>query len=115
MFEFLKKIIKNKKLQNSLVPNERLYVLTNNKLASVYAAVQGAHVVAQWLIEHPKQQWNNQYLIFLKCDIAYALKNLEGQDYSVFYEEDLNSTPTAIAILATKENIVFLKTLKLLE
>ena len=40
---------------------QRLYVLISNKLDSIYGCVQGGHAVAQWLLEHPNQEWNNNY------------------------------------------------------
>ena len=41
---------------------KRLYVLIDQKLDVVYGCVQGGHAVAQWLLEHPNQNWNNNYL-----------------------------------------------------
>lgn len=81
---------------------KRLYVLCDRKLKPVYAAVQGSHAVAQYLIDHKcsKKYWRNQYLIFLKSDINYwkdKLTELKG-DYSCFYEPDLKNKLTAIAI-----------------
>lgn len=114
MFETIKKYFREKKLKASVKPDERLYVITHDKLSPTYAAVQGAHGVAQWLIEHPDQKWANRYLIFLKGDLRYAQKCLEGQDYSIFKEPDLNDCVTSVVTLATPENIVFLRSLKLL-
>ena len=48
---------------------KRLYVLIDQKLDAVYGCVQGGHAVAQWLLEHPKQDWNNNYLIYLYADL----------------------------------------------
>lgn len=47
---------------------KRLYVLIDQKLDAVYGCVQGGHAVAQWLLEHPNQEWNNSYLIYLYAD-----------------------------------------------
>ena len=38
---------------------KRLYVLIEQKLDAV----------AQWLLEHPNQEWNNSYLIYLYADL----------------------------------------------
>lgn len=48
---------------------KRLYVLIDQKLDAVYGCVQGGHAVAQWLLEHPNQDWNNNYLIYLYADM----------------------------------------------
>ena len=48
---------------------KRLYVLIDQKLDVVYGCVQGGHAVAQWLLEHPNQNWNNNYLIYLYADL----------------------------------------------
>ena len=43
---------------------KRLYVLVNKKLAPIYGCVQGGHAVAQFMLENPKQDWNNNFLIY---------------------------------------------------
>lgn len=70
---------------------KRLYVLIDQKLDAVYGCVQGGHAVAQWLLEHPNQEWNNSYLIYLYADLV-------NKDYSSFYEPDLDNQLTAIAL-----------------
>lgn len=80
---------------------KKLYVLINNKLDIVYGGVQAGHAVAQWLIDNRDlQQWNNQYLIYLSSDIEkWIFKlNLRDINFSVFYEPDLDNTPTALAV-----------------
>lgn len=79
---------------------ERLYVLLDQSLDPVYACVQGGHAVAQWLLDHPKQSWNNSYLIYVRADIEKWKKELDtkGYDFTVFNEPDLNHKSTAIAI-----------------
>ena len=79
---------------------KRLYVLVNKRLNPVYACVQGGHAVAQYLIEHPNQQWNNEFLIYLYADVdkwRHELKD-KHKEYSSFYEPDLGNTLTAIAV-----------------
>lgn len=67
---------------------------------AVYGCVQGGHAVAQWLLEHPKQDWNNNYLIYLYADLDKWKVRLDlvNKDYSSFYEPDLGNQLTAIAL-----------------
>lgn len=78
-----------------------------------YQAVQSGHAVAQWLLENPKQTWNNNYLIFLTADIERTMNRLDilDKEYTVFKEPDLNNAITAIAYLGDGKS---LKNLKLL-
>lgn len=79
---------------------KRLYVLIDENLDPVYGCVQGGHAVAQWLIDHPEQKWNNSYLIYLKCNVEKWKEKLEkyNVDFSKFYESDLDNKLTSIAI-----------------
>lgn len=58
------------------------------------------YAVAQWLLEHPKQDWNNSYLIYLYADLDKWKVRLDlvNKDYSSFYEPDLGNQLTAIAL-----------------
>ena len=87
----LKKMMENKK---------RLYVIIDKALEPVYGCVQGGHAVAQWLLEHPDQKWNNAYLIYLKANIFETKRRLvrRGEDFSEFKEPDLGNKLTAIAL-----------------
>lgn len=78
---------------------KKLYVLIDQKLDAVYGCVQGGHAVAQWLLEHPNQEWNNSYLIYLYADLDKWKVRLDlvNKDYSSFYEPDLGNQLTAIA------------------
>lgn len=76
---------------------KRLYVLIDQKLDAVYGCVQGGHAVAQWLLEHPNQNWNNNYL-YADLDKWKVRLDLTNKDYSTFHEPDLNNQLTAIAL-----------------
>jgi len=86
-------------------PDEkRMYVLVRKELDETYRAVQGAHALAQYSIDHFNNFtiWDNECLIFLGVRFPLGLK-LEkvrlieiGIDFSVFYEPDINQE-TAIA------------------
>lgn len=84
---------------------KRLYVLIDEALDPIYGCVQGGHVVAQWLIDHPRQDWNNSYLIYLKADIQKWIARLEylGIDYTQFKEPDLGNKTTSLAILGNEK------------
>ena len=93
---------------------KRLYVLVSKRLNPVYACVQGGHAVAQYLLEHPNQEWNNEFLIYLYADVdkwKYKLRD-RHKEYSSFYEPDLGNTLTAIAVEDSGE---MFKNLKLVQ
>ena len=92
---------------------KRLYVLINKDLDPIYGCVQGGHVVAQWLLEHPGQDWNNSYLIYLQADIQKWKSRLEylGIDYTQFQEPDLDGQTTSLAVLGNEK---LFKNLKLI-
>lgn len=93
-------IIYHIRLTKLFLNMERLYVLIDKTLEPIYACVQGGHAVAQWLLEHPKQNWNNSYLIYLSADVEKWKDKLEyaGYDFSEFREPDLNNKLTSIAV-----------------
>lgn len=80
---------------------QRLYILTSEDLNPVYAMVQGGHGVAQWLLDHEDQTWDNGYLIYLKADLEKWKRKLEllNKDFSEFHEPDLKGKLTALSIL----------------
>lgn len=51
-------------------------------------------------MEHPNQNWNNNYLIYLYADLdKWRVRlDLTNKDYSMFREPDLNNQLTAIAL-----------------
>lgn len=93
---------------------KRLYVLISNKLDSIYGCVQGGHAVAQWLLNHPSQDWNNNYLIYVSADLSKWKERLDilNIDYTEFREPDLDYQITALAVL---NNDKIFKKLKLIK
>jgi len=92
----------------------KLYVLVDKTLDPIYGAVQGGHVVAEWLIENynfnkkwekAEWDWNNDYLIYLSVDIKTWYEEIRRFDpgkfqWTWFEEPDLDNKMTAIAIYA---------------
>ena len=93
---------------------QRLYVLISNKLDSIYGCVQGGHVVAEWLLTHPNQEWNNNYLIYVSANVDKWKNrlNIMNIDYTEFKEPDLDYQTTALAVL---NNDKMFKNLKLIK
>ena len=91
-----------------------LYVLIDNKLEPIYGCVQGGHAVAQWLLNHPSQDWNNNYLIYVSADLSKWKERLDilNIDYTEFKEPDLDYQITALAVL---NNDKIFKKLKLIK
>jgi hypothetical protein len=81
------------------VAMKRLYILVNDKLKPIYGCVQGGHAVAQFMLENPEQEWNNEFLIYLYANVMKWIKILKerGIKFTVFREPDLNNSITAIA------------------
>lgn len=93
---------------------QRLYVLISNKLDSIYGCVQGGHAVAEWLLTHPNQEWNNNYLIYVSANVDKWKNRLDimNVDYTEFKEPDLDYQTTALAVL---NNDKMFKNLKLIK
>ena len=93
---------------------QRLYVLISNKLDSIYGCVQGGHAVAEWLLTHPNQEWNNNYLIYVSANVDKWKNrlNIMNIDYTEFKEPDLDYQTTALAVL---NNDKIFKNLKLIK
>ena len=91
-----------------------MYVLVRRDLAETYRCVQGAHALAQFAVEHPKEFriWNNNYVIFLGVRNLIELREwhekIEG--CSLFREPDLDMQPTALAYYGHGEIFRDLKT-----
>lgn len=93
---------------------QRLYVLISNKLDSIYGCVQGGHAVAEWLLTHPNQEWNNNYLIYVSADVDRWKDrlNIMNVDYTEFKEPDLDYQTTALAVLNNDKMFKKLKLIK---
>jgi len=93
---------------------QRLYVLISNKLDSIYGCVQGGHAVAEWLLTHPNQEWNNNYLIYVSADVDKWKDrlNIMNVDYTEFKEPDLDYQTTALAVLNNDKMFKKLKLIK---
>ena len=77
-----------------------------------YQAVQGAHAVAQFMMDYPDNEWKNGYLIFLAVENEAELHEWLGElnyqnetkssdkkmPLSIFKEPDLDNQLTAIAV-----------------
>ena len=93
---------------------QRLYVLISNKLDSIYGCVQGGHAVAEWLLTHPNQEWNNNYLIYVSANVDKWKDrlNIMNIDYTEFKEPDLDYQTTALAVLNNDKMFKKLKLIK---
>ena len=81
---------------------KRMYVLCRKDLGPVYAAVQGAHAVAQHCLENP-ETWKNEYLIFLEVKDERELWEWSDNcstPFVQFFEPDLGGELTAIALVS---------------
>jgi hypothetical protein len=65
--------------------------------------VQGAHAVAQHMLDFPDSKWNNQTLVFCLVRNEEHLKYFElklqstGKSYSKFCEPDIGNQLTSIS------------------
>lgn len=93
----------------------RLYVLCSNKLDPIYAAVQGGHAIAEFLIDqeeaianrhrsvYREDKWYNDTVVYLTVDIDEWEDYLDNFDHLWFYyskwrEPDVGNELTAIAL-----------------
>lgn len=83
----------------------KMYVITRDDLGTVYKMVQGAHALAQFMLEHGQvaKEWNNQTIVFLSVDDEQKLTKLASkldrsfQKFSYFREPDIGNQLTALA------------------
>lgn len=107
----------------------RLYVLCSNKLDPMYAAVQGGHAIAEFLIEQQEglenhnrsisrdDQWYNDTVVYLSADVEDWYEYLSNFKHLWYYyttweEPDCGNKLTAIA-LHIPGDIIDYKTKKL--
>lgn len=82
---------------------QTLYVITRKDLSFPQQAVQSGHALAQWLLDNPENDWQNQRLIYLVVDTEKELNRLKSKltsyclDHSYFCEPDFEDKLTAIA------------------
>lgn len=83
----------------------KMYILVRKDLGHTYKMVQGAHGLAQYMLEHTQgaKHWNNNTIVFLDVDSEEKLDNWiykiesHGLNYSKFYEPDINNQLTSVA------------------
>ena len=80
----------------------KLYTIADSCLPKAQQYVQATHAVAQYLIDNPDTEWNNDTLIMLKCkeyirEIDDLLESVEIWDMPIskFYEPYYNNRLTA--------------------
>jgi len=83
--------------------------LVDRSLSIPYQGVQGAHAVAQWLLEHKDSQtWDNGTLVFVSVDNVEEWHNkldYLGMDHSYFLEPDVDNLMTALACYTDDKRI----------
>ena len=111
---------KHKVINSTIEVNNKLYILVSDKLNPIYGAIQGGHAIAQFLIEYPNSEWQNNTVVYLSCDIDKFLSKqkkrhqlLKDELHCVFMEPDLDNQITAIACYKIPQKYV--KNLKLLK
>lgn len=58
---------------------KKLFILVRKDLKQSSSAVQAGHAVAQFMLDYPTSDWNNDYLIYLKVRNIQELKFWKGQ------------------------------------
>ena len=81
----------------------KVYVICRDDLDTVYASVQGGHALADLILSGKLKNWNNEYLIYLQCDLAQMFEIRARLDkklsrYGKFYEPDMDYELTALAV-----------------
>ena len=89
----------------------KMYVFLRKDLPSKYAAVQGGHALAEYMLKNPMQaaKWGNHTLIYLQVDNEKEMIKLEkelleqNEIFASFREPDIGDELTAIAICSNPE------------
>ncbi len=82
---------------------KKLFVLSRKDLGLPYQAVQSGHAVAQWLLDNPVNEWQNNTLVYVSVPDEQRLEmwcnklNSHCYTFSEFFEPDINNQRTAIA------------------
>jgi len=82
---------------------KKLFVIVRRDLTPSQQAVQGGHVVAEYLFMHPGTEWENGTLVYLGVKNEEGLMKwawklaLENIPWTCFTEPDINNEWTAIA------------------
>jgi len=107
----------------------RLYVLCSNKLDPIYAAVQGGHAIAEFMMDQQEglenhnrsiareDKWYNDTVVYLSVDVDEWYEYLHNFEhlwyyYSTWDEPDCDGDLTAIA-LHIPEDLIDYKSKKL--
>jgi len=89
-----------------------LYVIIRDDLETIaHKAVQAGHAVAQFVLDYPQDDWNNNYLIYVVVENEEKLKfwKMKVEDnamnFSSFSEPDLGNEMTALACYSTNDKM----------
>ena len=89
-----------------------LYVIVRDDLKDIaYKAVQAGHAVAQFVLDYPQDDWNNDYLIYVVVKNEQQLKFWEMKvrdkslSFSSFIEPDLGNEMTALACYSNNDKM----------
>jgi len=91
----------------------KLYVCIDEKLSDAQKAVQGAHAVGQFLMEHPYTLWQNGTLVLIKDKYGSSGPYGYAAERSSFREPDMKNVVTATASFGPSCETYF-KTYKLI-
>lgn len=95
--------------------SQSLFIVLRSNLTSGDKIAQSSHITAQWLLDNPNQNWNNQRIVCLQCEDLDKFKfklDLKEVKYSKFTEPDMDNIVTGIAF---DQEGTYLKKLKLAE
>lgn len=90
----------------------KLFVIVDQSLSKRQQFVQGAHAVAQHLVDFPNSPWKNKSLVMLKTkDLQHYIKLLSKRDinFSHFVEPYYNGMTTSLSALNIENLVASLK------
>ena len=97
---------------------ERLYCITRKDLTPGQKTAQACHAATQYILDNPKTNWDNGFIICLEIDSEQELLKLKesldikGLNYSYFKEPDMGDALTAISMLDHGKTFANLKLLR---